>query len=91
MLENRFEPSTVSEFSMCLASGASHGSSKCSSTTSISGHTARSGNQGSAFGIHVRSLRQCARDQAARERELDVGAHTVVRARARPEVARQPL
>ena len=40
MLENRFEPSTVSEFSMCLASGASQGSAKCSSTTSIKGHTA---------------------------------------------------
>ena len=35
---------------MCCASGASHGSSKCSSTTSISGHTARSGTQGSFFG-----------------------------------------
>ena len=35
---------------MCCASGASHGSSKCSSTTSMSGHTARSGTQGSPFG-----------------------------------------
>ncbi len=35
---------------MCWASGASQTSSKCSSTTSMSGHTARSGNQGSALG-----------------------------------------
>ena len=35
---------------MWSASGASQSSSKCSSTTSMSGHTERSGIQGSAFG-----------------------------------------
>ena len=58
-MENRFvcsdAPDMASspvtpELRMWSASGASHGSSKCSSTTSISGHTARSGNHGSAFG-----------------------------------------
>ncbi len=50
MLENRREPSTVVEFLMCCASGASHGSSKWSSTTSIRGQTARWGSHGSASG-----------------------------------------
>src|SRR5580704_9300562 len=50
MLEKRFDPATVSELRMCWARGDSHGSSKCSATTSKSGQTARSGNQGSALG-----------------------------------------
>ena len=74
-----WSPPTVSELRMCRASGASHGSSKCSSTTSISGHTARSGSHGSAVGIGAGGERQRAVDQRTREGERHVGAHAVVR------------
>ena len=80
------------ELRMCWASGASQGSSKCSSTTSMSGHTARSGSQGSAVGIGARGQGQRAGDQRPRE----TGSRCWrTRRRAGPGVAprsrRQPL
>ncbi len=50
MLENRLDSRTVSELRMCWANGASQGSSKCASTTSSRGQTARWGSQGSESG-----------------------------------------
>ena len=64
------------------ASARSHGSSRRSSTTSSSGHTARSGSHGSASGIDPRGGRDRVADEPARERELDVRAHPVGAARA---------
>ena len=62
---------------MCWASGASHGSSKCSSTTSSSGQTARSGARDRRRG-RCPTPGQRPVDQRPGEREVDVGAHAVL-------------
>ncbi len=77
--------------SRCRASVASHGSRRHSSTTSSSGHTDRSAGHGSLFRLDPGRGGQRGQDQTARERELDVRAHAVPAARARPEPGREAL
>ena len=50
--------------------------------TAISGHTARAGAHGSSSGSTPVTDVQGATDEAARERELDVGADAVASSRA---------
>ena len=65
---------------MWSASGASQGSSKCSSTTSMRGHTDRSGIQGSAFGSLPVALASAPETSVPGNGKVDVGAHAVAAA-----------
>ncbi len=76
---------------MCRANGASHSSAKCSSTTSISGHTARSGNQGSACGSTSEASASAPETRLPGNGKSTLAHTPSCSARVHAEMRRQPL